>query len=69
MGACYKFELRNRHSKEVVLKGDPYGRQFELRPATASLVHQSSHEWGDEAWMEERARRDWLRQPCSIYEA
>ena len=68
VGACYKFELRNRHSSEVVLKGDPYGRQFELRPATASLVHQSSHEWGDAAWMEERARRDWLRQPCSIYE-
>ena len=32
----YKYEIRNRHSGELRLKTDPFAREFELRPATAS---------------------------------
>ncbi|MDD5331147.1 MAG: 1,4-alpha-glucan branching enzyme, partial [Sulfuricella sp.] len=30
-GSLYKFEIRNRHSGQVLLKADPYGQEFELR--------------------------------------
>ena len=37
-GTLYKFELRNRAAGTLHLRSDPYGRRFEHRPATASLV-------------------------------
>ncbi len=65
----YKFEIRNRHSGELLLKSDPLARATERRPATASVVAPPpDHEFGDAAWMETRARRDWLHAPMSIYE-
>ncbi|NOX08734.1 MAG: 1,4-alpha-glucan branching protein GlgB [Gammaproteobacteria bacterium] len=68
-GALYKFEIRNRQSGEVMRKIDPYGRQFELRPETASIIcHQSTYQWSDQEWIQARAQHDWLHQPMSIYE-
>jgi len=65
----YKFEIRNRASGEVMIKADPYGRSFELRPGTAARVTAApAHEWGDTAWMSARAERDWLHGPLNIYE-
>jgi 1,4-alpha-glucan branching enzyme len=37
-GARYKFELLDRHGHLLPQKADPYARQAELRPATASIV-------------------------------
>ena len=37
-GELYKFEIRNRHTGEILLKSDPVARSAELRPATASIV-------------------------------
>src|SRR5579864_505728 len=37
-GALYKYETRNRDSGALFLKADPYGRLFERRPQTASIV-------------------------------
>lgn len=69
VGALYKFEIRSRIGGQILLKADPYGRQFELRPGTASIVvGDSEHQWNDGAWMEHRGQRDWLREPMSIYE-
>ena len=67
-GEFYKFEIRSRHDGALTLKSDPYGRASELRPATASIVTQSAHSWGDGEWMQRRAQRDWLHAPMSIYE-
>ncbi len=68
-GTPYKFEIRNRHSGSVLLKTDPYAQAMELRPGTAARVSAPpAHAWGDEAWMAERARRDWLHAPMNIYE-
>jgi len=68
-GELYKFELRNRFSGELLLKADPYARQAELRPATASVVAgPSAHRWGDGEWLAARARNDWLHAPFSAYE-
>ena len=68
-GVVYKYEIRTRVTREVFLKSDPYGQRFELRPNTASVVAgPSAHVWQDRPWLEQRARRDWLHAPMSVYE-
>jgi 1,4-alpha-glucan branching enzyme len=68
-GALYKFELRQRGSEVVKVKADPYARAFEKRPATAAKVTApAAHAWRDDAWLQGRARTDWLHAPMSIYE-
>ena len=68
-GALYKYELRHRETGMVARKTDPYGRQFEYRPATASRVAAApAHAWSDAAWMEQRRAWDWLHAPLAIYE-
>ena len=69
VGEIYKFELRNRDSGAVALKGDPYARAMELRPSTASIVcTEGDYGWQDRAWMAARPAHDWLHAPLSIYE-
>ena len=41
VGEIYKFEIRNRETGGVELKGDPYARAMELRPSTASHRHHA----------------------------
>ncbi|MYL27833.1 1,4-alpha-glucan branching protein GlgB [Halomonas sp. 22501_18_FS] len=66
-GALYKFQLRSRYTGEVVTKIDPFGRHFEARPRTASIVAPPpEHQWHDRAWQRQRAR--WQDAPLSIYE-
>ncbi|OOZ42155.1 1,4-alpha-glucan branching enzyme [Solemya pervernicosa gill symbiont] len=68
-GINYKFEICNRDSGEILLKSDPYGQQFEMRPETASIVRDyESYGWGDESWIETRAKREWQHEPMSTYE-
>ena len=68
-GELYKYEIRNRDTGEVLVKTDPYARAFERRPGTASRVlGESGFQWSDHTWMQERAQRDWLHAPMSIYE-
>jgi 1,4-alpha-glucan branching enzyme len=68
-GHLYKYEIRNRHSGQVLIKADPFGRQHELRPHTASVIAADSrHPWGDHDWMERRRHADWQHSPMSILE-
>jgi 1,4-alpha-glucan branching enzyme len=68
-GELYKFEVRARDGGAVALKSDPYGRRFELRPATAALVEPDrAFPWRDGEWLAARARGDWQRRPLSVYE-
>ncbi|NDE57369.1 MAG: 1,4-alpha-glucan branching enzyme, partial [Gammaproteobacteria bacterium] len=68
-GTLYKFEIRNRQHETILLKTDPYGQRFELRPGTASITVEPDHyDWQDHRWTEARAKRDWLSEPMSIYE-
>ncbi|MDP2795611.1 MAG: 1,4-alpha-glucan branching protein GlgB [Sulfurisoma sp.] len=68
-GTLYKFEIRNRNSGAVQTKTDPYGRQYERRPATAARVTaDSAYAWNDAEWLARRARWDWQHAPMSIYE-
>ncbi len=67
--ALYKFEIRNRDTGHVVVKADPYARAFEFRPNTAARVQApAGHVWSDGAWLQTRAKQDWLHAPMSIYE-
>ncbi|OBS10914.1 1,4-alpha-glucan branching protein GlgB [Acidihalobacter prosperus] len=69
IGCLYKFELRNRHSGQIVTKIDPYARQFELRPQTACIaIADSTYEWQDHDWLEARKSSDWLHAPMSVFE-
>lgn len=67
VGARYKFEIcfadGSWHQK-----ADPMARATEVPPATASVVTDLFHEWGDADWMEHRAAIDPHNRPMSIYE-
>ena len=68
-GHLYKYEIRNRHTGQVLLKTDPYGQHFELRPRTGSLIPADiGHQWGDSEWMQRRRQADWQHLPMSVYE-
>ncbi|MEW5944164.1 MAG: 1,4-alpha-glucan branching protein GlgB [Pseudomonadota bacterium] len=68
-GALYKFEIRNRATGHVMVKSDPYGQEFELRPSTANRISSPPrHVWQDGKWMEKRKQLDWLHAPFNIYE-
>jgi 1,4-alpha-glucan branching enzyme len=67
-GDRYKYELVTVDER-LILKTDPMALAYEVPPATASVVvDPTKHEWGDSAWMEQRASSDILRLPMSIYE-
>jgi 1,4-alpha-glucan branching enzyme len=68
-GCLYKFEILNRFSNEILLKTDPYGQQFELRPNTSSIVPKiDNYAWQDGSWLDKRTTNNWLHGPMSIYE-
>ena len=68
-GTLYKFEIFSRVGDYLGLKSDPYGFSAEMRPNTASVVSNiNRYEWNDSDWLAERASRDWLHSPMSIYE-
>ncbi len=64
----YKFEIRNRHTGDLLVKTDPYGFEFEVRPGTATKISQSKHKWTDDAWIKSRTDNDWLHAPFNCYE-
>jgi len=69
VGATYKYFVRSRYHAYRQMKADPYGFAMEQPPKSASIVWDiDRYEWGDEAWMEQRRRRNWLAEPMCIYE-
>jgi len=69
VGELYKFEIRPAGDVLPLVKSDPYGRQFESRPNTASLVMPDvDYDWADEEWMRAREAFDWQHSPMSIFE-
>ena len=68
-GEAYKYLVRSKVAGYQQLKADPYAFQSEVPPRSASVVCDlEDHKWRDAAWMEARGRREWLREPVSIYE-
>lgn len=68
-GEVYKYEVKSRENNFLGEKADPYAFHSELRPRTASIVHDiNRYAWHDEAWLEQRAARQALNAPIAIYE-
>ena len=67
-GALYKFEIKTQEGY-VLIKGDPFALFMELRPRTASIVHDiTGYPWADQRWMEERSQNNALEAPIALYE-
>ncbi|HET7734545.1 MAG TPA: 1,4-alpha-glucan branching protein GlgB [Nocardioidaceae bacterium] len=66
-GTHYKFEVLGQDGVWRQ-KADPVAFRTETPPATASVVFTPTYEWGDQEWMEQRARKDPLASPMSTYE-
>ena len=68
-GDVYKYHLESKYGNYWVDKADPYGFAAEIRPQTASRVWDlDGYAWQDGPWMTERARKNSLDFPVSIYE-
>jgi 1,4-alpha-glucan branching enzyme len=68
-GARYKFELLAADGRLLPLKGDPFARQTEAPPATASIVAlPNEFAWTDAEWLSRRAARQRPDAPMAIYE-
>ena len=64
----YKYQITTADGRSFA-KADPFATYAELRPGTASRVYDTSHfTWNDQKWMTERAKKNPVRQPLSIYE-
>jgi 1,4-alpha-glucan branching enzyme len=63
----YQFALKTREGK-ILLRADPYGRAFEMRPGLKARIPKPRHVWQDAEWLEHRKGWDWQHQPLHIYE-
>jgi 1,4-alpha-glucan branching enzyme len=67
-GKNYKFEIKLPNGA-LVEKCDPFAFYAEVRPKTASKIYDiSGYEWEDKKWMEERPKKNYQKEPVSIYE-
>ena len=65
----YKYCIETK-TGDLLYKADPFANYAEMRPGTASKVHDISNlKWSDSAWMEGRATWNMDESPISIYEA
>jgi 1,4-alpha-glucan branching enzyme len=67
VGTLYKFEIKTKQDW-LREKTDPVAFSMELPPAQASRVAESSYEWTDLTWMNQRHVHDWVREPMIVYE-
>jgi 1,4-alpha-glucan branching enzyme len=68
-GMPYKYEVRT-NAGHLLQKADPYGRQFEVPPNSASVIwSDGGYTWGDGDWIQDRESfGGWHDRPMSIYE-
>ena len=67
-GTLYKFHIDSHHHGHRADKADPFGILQERPPRTASVVWDLDYQWSDSDWLQQRAGRNSLKSPISIYE-
>jgi 1,4-alpha-glucan branching enzyme len=68
-GTLYKFEIKSKYKGILAVKSDPYAFYSELRPKSASVVHDiNKFRWKDREWMKKRESKNWHEAPMSTYE-
>lgn len=66
-GDCYKYRIEGPHGGAVD-HADPYAFASELRPKTASVIHQiENYSFNDDEWMDNRSN-NLKDRPVSVYE-
>lgn len=68
-GSYYKFSILSSDGHTRLDRADPYAFAAEAPPGTASRIWDPSlYEWGDAAWLAERAPRQAVTAPITVYE-
>jgi len=67
-GDRYKYRIGSRRGRGAFDKADPFALTGESPPMTTSIVWKPDFKWGDCGWMENRAERNSLKAPMSVYE-
>ena len=67
-GEKYKFKMQSHHQNIWTEKADPFAKQCEHPPKTASLIWSSDYKWKDKDWMVYRKDKNGLDRPYSVYE-
>jgi 1,4-alpha-glucan branching enzyme len=67
-GCYYKYEIIGK-DQQLLLKTDPFASYYEPPPHNSSIVYDiEGYNWSDDAWMSRRSKKDWAKEPVSIYE-
>ena len=66
-GTKYKFAVCGIDGRWVD-HADPMARATEIPPITASVVEESTYQWNDQAWLDERSQFQSWRSAVSVYE-
>ncbi len=66
-GTHYKYAVLGADDRWTE-RADPMANYAEVPPLTASVVYESSYQWGDDEWMAARAGRQAHAEPMSVYE-
>lgn len=67
-GTVYKYKIHSHNYGQVLEKGDPFAKLWEMPPRTASVVSDLDYAWQDKKWMENRKDINSLKKPYSVYE-
>ena len=67
-GASYKYHIVSRANGYEVDKADPLAFREQPGGGRASVVWDIAYDWQDASWMKNRASRNRLAAPISIYE-
>ena len=66
-GCRYKFEVVGADGS-LRLKADPMAFATEEPPGTSSITTESTYEWNDDKWIQQRSEVDPINQRLSVYE-
>jgi len=66
-GTMYKFAVCGIDGRWVD-HADPMARATEIPPLTASVVEESTYQWNDQAWLDQRSQFQSWRSAVSVYE-
>ena len=66
-GTVYKYKLFSSNG-QILEKGDPFAKLWEVPPKTASVVWSLDHAWKDKKWLKKREQVNALNQPFAVYE-
>ncbi|HKO89490.1 MAG TPA: 1,4-alpha-glucan branching protein GlgB [Burkholderiales bacterium] len=67
-GQAYKYVIVSQAGDFTTEKADPFAVYAEVAPKTASVAWRLDYEWGDNDWFSQRAAKNALDAPMSIYE-